>query len=145
MLDNKGSFYIIDGILAILLLLVALLIVNSVFVYPNQEYSYETNDIRNAQDIMELLSGKIDFNDRTFIGDISEILKDGENSKESVVKVSKISKNKLDSYNLKNYKFCENNILKGEVLASSGNYNNAQNVSVAIRTYGDYSYSLYLW
>ncbi|WP_296857001.1 hypothetical protein [uncultured Methanobrevibacter sp.] len=145
MLDNKGSFYIIDGILAILLLLVALLIVNSVFVYPNQEYSYETNDIRNAQDIMELLSGKIDFNDRTFIGDISEILKDGENSKESIDKVSKISKNKLDSYNLKNYKFCENNILKGEVLASSGNYNNAQNVSVAIRTYGDYSYSLYLW
>ena len=71
MLDNKGSFYIIDGILAILLLLVALLIVNSVFVYPNQEYSYETNDIRNAQDIMELLSGKIDFNDRNFIGDIS--------------------------------------------------------------------------
>ena len=145
MLDNKGSFYIIDGILAILLLLVALLIVNSVFVYPNQEYSYETNDIRNAQDIMELLSGKIDFNDRTFIGDISDILKDGENSKESIDKVSKISKNKLDSYNLKNYKFCENNILKGEVLASSGNYNNAQNVSVAIRTYGDYSYSLYLW
>ena len=94
---------------------------------------------------MELLSGKIDFNDRTFIGDISEILKDGENSKESIDKVSKISKNKLDSYNLKNYKFCENNILKGEVLASSGNYNNAQNVSVAIRTYGDYSYSLYLW
>ena len=78
-------------------------------------------------------------------GDISEILKDGENSKESVAKVSKISKNKLDSYNLKNYKFCENNILKCEVLASSGNYNNAQNVSVAIRTYGDYSYSLYLW
>ena len=60
MLDNKGSFYIIDGILAILLLLVALLIVNSVIVHPNQEYSYETNNIKNAQDIMELLSGKID-------------------------------------------------------------------------------------
>ena len=145
MLDNKGSFYIIDGILAILLLLVALLIVNSVIVHPNQEYSYETNDIKNAQDIMELLRGKIDFNDRTFIGDISEILKKGENSKESIGKVSKISKNKLDSYNLKNYKFCENNILKGEVLSSSGDYNNTQNVSVAIRTYVDYSYSLYLW
>ena len=94
---------------------------------------------------MELLSGKIDFIDNTFTGKISGILKDGKNSKESVRKVSRISKNKLDSYNLKNYRFSENNVLKGEVLASKGDYKKANSVDVATRTYGDYSYTLSVW
>ena len=145
MLDNKGSFYIIDAILAVILLLMVFLIVNSAISMPTYEYSYESKDIRAAQDVMELLSGKIDFNDHTFIGKISEILKDGKNSKESIGKVSEISKSKLNSYNLKNYRFCENNVLDGKVLASRGNYDKADNVDVATRTYGDYSYTLSVW
>ena len=94
---------------------------------------------------MELLSGKVDFGDRTFLEEISSILEDGENSKESIGEVSEISKRKLDSYDLKNYRFTENNVLDGEVLASSGDYKKADNVDVASRTYGDYSYSLSIW
>ena len=145
MLDDKGSFYIFDAILAIFLLLTVFLIVNSTISLPITDYSYESKDIRTAQDVMELLSGKIDFNDKTFIEKISTILEDGENSKESVDEVSEISKDKLDSYNLKNYRFTENNVLDGEVLASSGDYKNADNVNVASRTYGDYSYTLSIW
>ena len=145
MLDSKGSFFIIDAILAIVLILIVFFIVNSAISIPTPEYSYQTKDNRDVQDIMELLSGKVDFTDQTFLGEISNILKENKNSKQSIREVSKISKDKLDSSNLDNYQFSENNVLKGEVLASSGNYNNAQNVSVAIRTYGDYSYSLYLW
>lgn len=145
MLDNKGSFYIIDGILAVVLLLIVFLVVNAAISIPTHDYSYESKDIRTAQDIMELLSGKIDFTDNTFTGKISGILKDGKNSKESVRKVSRISKNKLDSYNLKNYRFSENNVLKGEVLASKGDYKKANSVDVATRTYGDYSYTLSVW
>jgi hypothetical protein len=51
----------------------------------------------------------------------------------------------LDSYNIKNYRFTENDVLDGEVLASSGDYKKADNVDVASRTYGDYSYSLSIW
>ena len=145
MLDNKGSFYIMDAILAVVLLLIVFLVVNAAISVPTHDYSYESKDIRTAQDIMELLSGKIDFNDNTFIGKISDILEEGKNSKESVREVSKISKAKLDSYNLNNYRFSENNILKGEVLASKGDYKKASNVDVATRTYGDYSYTLSLW
>ena len=145
MLDNKGSFYIMDAILAVVLLLIVFLVVNAAISVPTHDYSYESKDIRTAQDIMELLSGKIDFNDNTFIGKISSILEGGKNSKESVREVSEISKTKLDSYNLKNYRFSENNILKGEVLASKGDYKKASNVDVATRTYGDYSYTLSLW
>lgn len=145
MLDNKGSFYIFDAILAIFLLLIVFLVVNAAISMPSADYTYETKDIRTAQDVMELLSGKIDFNDQTFLAEISGILKEGKNSKQSVREVSDICKDKLDSYNLKNYQFAENNVLKGKVLASSGDYKNAGSVNVATRTYGDYSYTLSIW
>ena len=145
MLDNKGSFYIMDAILAVVLLLVVFLVVNTAITMPTHDYSYETRDIKDAQDIMELLSGKIDFNDNTFLEVISNILKDGKNSKQSVSEVCEISKEKLNSYNLKNYMLTENNVLKGEVLASKGDYNHADNVDVATRSYGDYSYTLSVW
>lgn len=145
MLDNKGSFYIMDAILAIFLLLIVFLVVNTAITLPTSDYSYESKEIRTAQDTMELLSGKIDFNDNTFLAEISNILKEGKNSKESIRQVSEISKDKLNSYKLKNYMLTENNILKGKVLASKGDYNKANNVDVATRTYGDYSYTLYIW
>lgn len=145
MLDENGYFYIIDAFLAVVLLLIVFLVVNSAISVSSPNYSYEGREIQDAQDIMEMLSGKIDFNDRTFIGDISDILKENENSKESVREVSKLCKDKLDSYNLKYYRFAETNILKDKVLASSGDYSKANKISVATRTYGDYSYTLSVW
>jgi len=144
-LDNKGSFYIIDAILAIFLLLIVFLVVNAAISMPTADYSYESKSIRTAQDVMELLSGKIDFSDQTFLGKISNILGDGENSKESVREVSEISKSRLDSYKLENYQFSESNVLKGKVLASKGDYEKADDVDVASRTYGEYSYTLSVW
>ncbi len=145
MLDEKGYFYIIDAILAVALLLFVFLVVNSAISIPSPDYSYESKDIGIAQDSMEMLSGKVNFTDKTFLGEISEILKSNENSKESIREVSNLCRDRLDSLNIKNYKFSENNILKGKVLASSGDYSEASEVSVATRNYGDYSYSLSTW
>ena len=145
MLDEKGYFYIIDAILAVMLLLMVFLIVNAAISIPSPDYSYDSKDIRTAQDTMEMLSGKVNFTDQTFLGEISEILKSNENSKESIREVSRLCKDKLGSYNIKNYKFSENNVLNGRVLASSGDYSKASDVSVATRNYGDYSYSLLTW
>lgn len=145
MKDEKGSFYLIEAILAITVLLIAILIVNTVISIPSPDYSYEGHDLKSAQDVMEILSKKINFTDQTFLGEISTVLKENKNSKKAIRDVSNISQDKFDSFNLKNYKFCENNKLKGKILASKGNYDNAQDVSVATRTYGDYSYTLYVW
>ena len=128
-----------------ILLLTVFLIVNSAISMHTADYSYESKDIRNAQDIMELLSGKIDFTDQTFLGKISDILEEDGNSKESIREVSSICKDKLNSYNLKNYEFSENNVLNNKVLASSGDYNKAGSVDVATRNYGEYSYTLSVW
>ena len=145
MLDEKGSFYIMDAFLAVILVLVVFLVVNSAISIPDPSYSYDTHEIRTAQDTMEILSGKIDFTDESFLGEISHILEENKNSKESVREVSRISKDKFESLNLKNYRFTENNILDETVLASNGDYSKAGNVSVATRSYGDYSYTLSLW
>lgn len=145
MTDEKGSFYLIESILAVFVLLIAVLVINTVISIPGPDYSYESHDIKSAQDTMELLSKKINFTDQSFLGEISTILKDNKNSKKSIREVSDICKDKLDGYKLTNYKFCENNKLKGKVLASSGSFNNARGFSVASRSYGDYSYTLYVW
>ena len=145
MKDNTGSLYIIEAILAITILLVAILVINTVISIPSPDYSYEAHDLASAQDIMSSLSGKIDFEDQTFLGQISTILKEKKNSKKSISEVSEICQNKLEGFKLTNYKFCENNKLKGKVLAYRGNDNNAKEVSVATREYGDYSYTLYVW
>ena len=145
MLDDKGYFYIIDAILAVMLLLMVFLVINTTISIPSPDYSYEIHDFRTAQDTMEILSGKINFTDQTFLAEISQILKNGENSKESIREVSKLCNDKLNSYNIQNYRFSENNVLKGKVLASSGDYSKAGDVSVATRNYGDYSYTLSTW
>ena len=145
MLDDKGYFHIIDAILAVVLLLTVFLIVNTAISIPNPDFSYETHDIRLAQDAMELLSGKVNFTDQTFLAEISQILEEGENSKESIRKVSKLSADRLDSFDIKNYRFSESNVLKGKVLASSGDYSKASDISAATRDYGDYSYTLSVW
>ena len=145
MLDNKGTLYILDAIFAIIMVLSAFLIVNSTLTLETPEYFYESHDIITAQDIMELLGGKIDFGDESFLSVISHKLEKGENSKESIRQVSTISKDKLKSYGLNHYQFSEENVLDGEVLANSGDLHNAQNVSVASRDYGEYSYSLKVW
>ena len=145
MLDDKGNLFIIDAVLIVGLLLFAFIVFNQAIFMPDSYYSSEIKDSKNAQDVMESLCGKINFTDKTFLGDISAILKDGKNSKESINKVCELSKDKLSSFNLKNYRFSETNMLDDKVLASSGEYSDADNVSVAIRTYGDYSYTLSVW
>ena len=145
MLDNKGYFYIIDAFLAVVLVLIVFVIVNSAISISTPDYSFDSKDSSNAQDIMELLSEKINFTDSTFLEEISDILKDNKNSKTSVRQVSEICENKFSQFNLKNYRFSENNILKGKVLASSGDYSKASEVSAITRTYGDYSYTLSVW
>ena len=143
MKDEKGYFYIIDAFLAIVILLIAILMVNSVISTTSPSYSTQSHDFTSAQDTMELLSAKINFTDRVFIEDISNILSTNHNSKHSVREVSKLCSEKFKKLGIENYQFRENNVLGGKVLASSGML--GEDVSIATRNYGDYSYTLYVW
>ena len=145
MLDEKGNFFIIDAVLTVILLLAVFIVFNSAISIPDSSYSNEIKESKNAQDIMEILSGKVYYSDGTFISDISEILKENKNSKESIREVSGLCEDKFESLKIKNYRFSETNVLKDKVLASSGDYSNAKDVSSATRSYGDYYFTLSTW
>ena len=134
-----------EAALAVVLLLIVFLVVNTVISIPDPTYSDSVHDFKESQDIMETLSGRINFTDSTFLEDISDILKENKNSKRSVSEVSQMCQDKFDAMGLKNYRFSENNVLDGKVLAYNGDYDTAEDVSVATRNYGDYSYTLSVW
>ncbi|MBR5954262.1 MAG: hypothetical protein IK021_02410 [Methanobrevibacter sp.] len=145
MLDEKGNFLIIETILVILLLLIVIFAFNSVILSYNSDYSTEIKNSMSAQDIMEILDGKINFTDQSFLGEISAILKENKNSKESIEEVSEACDIKFNTFKLKNYRFSETNILKNQLLSGNGDYSKAEDVSVATRSHGDYSYTLSVW
>ena len=145
MLDEKGNFFIIEAILAIILLLIVILAFNSLILFQNSDYSSDIKNSMSAQEIMEVLDGKINFTDQSFLGDISVILKEKKNSKESIQEVSQLCDEKFETFKLQNYRFSENNLLDGKTLASDGDYSKAKDISVASRDYGDYSYTLSVW
>ena len=145
MLDEKGNFFIIEAILAIILLLIVILAFNSLILFQDSDYSSDIKNSMSAQEIMEVLDGKINFTDQSFLGDISAILKEKKNSKESIQEVSQLCDEKFETFKLQNYRFNENNLLDGKTLASDGDYSKAKDISVASRDYGDYSYTLSVW
>ena len=145
MLDEKGNFFIIEAILAIILLLIVILAFNSLILFQDSDYSSDIKNSMSAQEIMEVLDGKINFTDQSFLGDISAILKEKKNSKESIQEVSQLCDEKFETFKLQNYRFSENNLLDGEMLAGDGDYSKAKDISVASRDYGDYSYTLSVW
>jgi hypothetical protein len=46
---------------------------------------------------------------------------------------------------IKNYRIVELKHLKGKEITSKGNYNNTEEVNVAVKGYGDYLFKLYVW
>ena len=145
MIDENGNLYIVDAIVALSIIFVVMLMVNTLISLPNPTYSEISHNSKDSQNIMEILSGKIDFEDKTFLEKITEILIEGENSEESIREVSVLCKSKFKEFNLTNYRFIESNQLGSKVLSSSGNLKDNTNVSSATRNFGDYSYTLILW
>lgn len=146
MKNERGYVAIFEALIVIFLVLTCVLFLNSVIVTPNPSLSQKTDNFNKAQDIMEALSGKVNFTDETFLSEISNILSDRWDKNRAIQEVSKLTKPKFEELGLKdNYKFVEVNELNGATLLESGNYDSAENISIASRNYGDYCYRLYVW
>ena len=145
MKDQSGNLYIADAIIALSILFVAMLMLNSLVSIPNPTYSDVSHNSKTSQDIMEILSGKVAFEDKTFLAEITAILKENDNSQKSVREVSSRCAEKFEEFHLTNYRFVESNYLDSTVLAGSGDYSKAENVSTATRNFDGYSYTLETW
>lgn len=145
--DNKGFISLTDALLSIFILLMVLIAFNMITDIEIPSLSEKNNDLKTGQDIMEVMSSKIDGRDHTVLERITYILSENNNSIASKREVKEI----LDDFFMVyledryHYSFAETNQLNGDVLSSNGDYESANNIDVAMRKYGNYSYSLYLF
>ena len=145
--DNKGFVSLADAMLSIFILLMVLVAFNMVVDIEIPSLSEESNDFKSSQDIMEIMSSKVDGRDYTVLERITYILAENNNSIASRREVKAI----LDEFFMVyfddryHYSFVETNQLNGDILSSNGDYSSSERVNVAIRNYGNYSYRLYIF
>ena len=146
-IDNKGFVSLADAMLSIFILLMVLVAFNMVVDIEIPSLSEESNDFKSSQDIMEIMSSKVDGRDYTVLERITYILAENNNSIASRREVKAI----LDEFFMVyfedryHYSFVETNQLNGDILSSNGDYSSSERVNVAIRNYGNYSYKLYIF
>ena len=148
--DNNGFVSLIDALLSIFILFLVLIAFNMMIDIDIPSLSEENNDFKTGQDIMEIMSSKVDGRDYTLIERISYILSSNNNSISSKRKVKGILDDFFSIYlgndnQYHHYAFAETSQLNGEILSSNGDYESAETVNVASRNYGNYSYKLYLF
>ena len=150
--DKKGFLSLVDVILSIFLIMIVLVSFNMILDMETPSLSEESHQLKTSQDIMEIMSSKIDGRDYSILEKVSYILSSNNNSISSRRDVKNLLDEFFasyfnDDYNYKNYhySFIETNQLNGEVLSSNGDFEDSGDVSLAIRNYGNYSYKLYIF
>lgn len=150
--DKKGFLSLVDAILSIFLIMIVLVSFNMILDMETPSLSEESHQLKTSQDIMEIMSSKIDGRDYSILEKVSYILSSNNNSISSRRDVKDLLDEFFasyfnDDYNYKNYhySFIETNQLNGEVLSSNGDFEDSGDVSLAIRNYGNYSYKLYIF
>ena len=145
--DNKGFVSLADAMLSIFILLMVLMAFNMMSDIEVPSLSEESNDFKTSQDIMEIMSSKVDGRDYSLIERISFIFSLNNNSISSKREVKSLLDGFFSVYldDGQHYAFVETNQLDGEVLSSNGDHISADSVNVAIRGYGNYSYKLYIF
>ena len=145
--DNNGFISLMDALLSIFILLMVLIAFNMMIDLDVSSLSEKNGDFKTRQDIMDVMSSKVDGRDYTLIERISYILDENNNSIESKREAKALLDDFFSSHlNQKyHYSFVETNQLNGEVLSSNGDFTGAERVNLAIRNYENYSYKLYLF
>jgi hypothetical protein len=145
--DNNGFISLMDALLSIFILLMVLIAFNMMIDLDVSSLSEKNDDFKTSQDIMDVMSSKVDGRDYTLIERISYILDENNNFIESKREAKALLDDFFSSHlNQKyHYSFVETNQLNGEVLSSNGDFTGAERVNVAIRNYENYSYKLYLF
>ena len=143
--DKKGFLSLLDGILAISIILIALLAFNVVLNFHAPSPYDNFIDSKVANDAMELMTLKIDENAHSTLDSIVIILKSNDNNlnyetKENIANIASEFLNKTIPD--KGYLLVENNVLGGEVVVSKGDIIVASNVSTSTRNLGEYSFTL---
>lgn len=143
--DERGFLSLFDSLLALFLVFVVFIAFNMVMEIEVPSLSEENNNFKTSQDLMEILSSKATDRDYSTLEIISYTLDYNNNSLASQREVTGILDEFFSIYlSSGSYSFAETSQLGGKVLSSRGNVMDGDEVTVAIRHYGNYSYKLYV-
>ena len=143
--DERGFLSLFDSLLAVFLLFIVFIAFNMVMEIEVPSLSEENKDFKTSQDLMEILSSKATDRDYSTLEIISYTLDYNNNSLASQREVTGILDEFFSIYlSSGSYSFAETSQLGGKVLSSRGNVMDGDEVTVAIRHYGNYSYKLYV-
>ena len=143
--DERGFLSLFDSLLAVFLLFMVFIAFNMVMEIEVPSLSEENKDFKTSQDLMEILSSKATDRDYSTLEIISYTLDYNNNSLASQREVTGILDEFFSIYlSSGSYSFAETSQLGGKVLSSRGNVMDGDEVTVAIRHYGNYSYKLYV-
>ncbi len=143
--DERGFLSLFDSLLALFLVFVVFIAFNMVMEIEVPSLSEENKDFKTSQDLMEILSSKATDRDYSTLEIISFTLDYNNNSLASQREVTGILDEFFSIYlSSGSYSFAETSQLGGKVLSSRGNVMDGDEVTVAIRHYGNYSYKLYV-
>ena len=143
--DERGFLSLFDSLLALFLVFVVFIAFNMVMEIEVPSLSEENKDFKTSQDLMEILSSKATDRDYSTLEIISYTLDYNNNSLASQREVTGILDEFFSIYlSSGSYSFAETSRLGGKVLSSRGNVMDGDEVTVAIRHYGNYSYKLYV-
>ncbi|WP_223790744.1 hypothetical protein [Methanobacterium spitsbergense] len=143
--DNKGLFFSLDMVLALIPIFILILNVTNANIcythfYLTKHYFME------AQDTSELMTQCTVFDDQTVLEGISKALSESKDPIQGIESAKKIADPFLKkTLGNRNYLFVEMNYLKGMEITSRGNFEDAENVGVAVKSNGNYIFKLYVW
>lgn len=143
-MDNRGFIFTLDAVLALIPIFIVLMTVSSVdqgsLILPSQQIRLS----HQAQDTLDSMA-QYHVSENTLIKEMVMILEENNNTSGAVA-AGKLAGAYLDD-NLQgmNYKLVELNQLDGATITSKGEMDDAPNVAVGSKNYGDYCFKLYVW
>ncbi len=144
-MEDKGFIFTFDAVLALIPVFIVLMAVSSVNMGSLIQPSQQVRLSHQAQDSLNLMA-QYQNPGGTVLEEISTVLKANQNNPAGIDAAKKIADGFLDK-NLPGmkYKLIELNQLKGATITTNGNIDEAENVAVGNRKYGNYSFQLYVW
>jgi len=144
-MDSKGFIFTFDAVLALIPILILFTAV--INMGNNDLVSGELRLSQDAQDSLETMAQyKNSADGVTILQKITETLRINNNNPAGIATAGTIAGEFLNKtlVGLK-YNLTEVSQLDGITIASNANMEDATNVNVAIRSYGNYTFKLYIW
>jgi len=146
-MDNKGLIVSSDAILALIVVFILLATVTNISGDKSGSFIQQVVMAKNAQDAMELMATYKNISTNKTVLELmaDQLIKNG-NQRSGMDDAGQIASEFLDkTLSGSNYNLIEINKLNGTTIASNADVNQASNVSVASRSFGEYTFKLYTW